>query len=172
MSEPGRPTLHIVAGILRRADDIVMVRQAATGEEPFWSVPSGQLEDGELLNEALAREIREETGLEITGPARLAFVVQIDNRRAEQLHRSRGPGTGYLVTVWTFEVERWAGELRPDDPDSFVQEASLVPLADAIRRLEVNPWQLVTARYLRGSVEQGSLFLERWHDDGRVELEE
>jgi 8-oxo-dGTP pyrophosphatase MutT (NUDIX family) len=132
-------------------------------------VPSGQVEDEELLNEALAREVLEETGLQIDEPTRLAFVVQIDNRRLEQLHRSRGRGSGYLATVWTLDVDGWSGELRPNDPDGFVFDASFQPVADAVIRMEANPWQSLTVSYLRGEIETRSLHLQRWHADGRVE---
>ena len=50
MTDP-RPVLHIASAIIRRDDEIVMIRQAAPDEEPFWSVPSGRVEDGELVTE-------------------------------------------------------------------------------------------------------------------------
>lgn len=147
-----------------------MVRQAAPGEQPVWSVPSGQLEDGELVTEGLVREVLEETGLHVVDPGRLAFVLQIDNRRSEQLHESRGPGSGYHLTVWTFEVDSWSGELEPRDPDGLVVEACFVSVHDAITQLEKLQWQSVTVDYLRGEIETGSLHLQRWHEDGRVEV--
>jgi len=149
---------------------MVIVRQAAPGEDLSWSLPGGALEDGELLHEGLKREVLEETGLRVGGPGRLAFVLQFDNRLPEQLHRSRGPGRGYHVTVWTFEVGNWDGELEPQDPDGLVSEARFVPVADAINHLEAVPWHSVTVKYLRGAIETGSLHLQRWHEDGRVEL--
>jgi hypothetical protein len=103
-------------------------------------------------------------------PGRLVFVLQLDNRRREQLHRNRGPGRGYHATVWTFEVESWSGELDPRDPDGLVGDARYVPVPDAIAQLEKNPWQSVTVDYLRGDIAAGSLHLQRWHADGRVEI--
>jgi len=164
-----RPVIHIAAAILRRGDEIAMIRQAAPGEQPSWSVPSGRVEDGELVTEGLEREVLEETGLQIVDLGRLAFVLQIDNRRAEQLHRGLGPRSGYHATVWTFEVGAWSGELEPRDPDGVVSEARFVPIPDAVTQLEKLEWQLVTAKYLRGEIEAGSLHLQRWHEDGRVE---
>lgn len=165
-----RPVLHIASAILRRADEIVMVLQAAPGEDPSCSLPGGVLEDGELITETLAREVLEETGLEIEPPARLAFLAQIDNRRREQLHRSRGPGNGYLATIWTFEVDVWRGELGPDDPDGHVSEAQFVPVADAAELIRGIPWLAVTSAYLRGELEEGSVHCERWLEDGSVEV--
>jgi 8-oxo-dGTP diphosphatase len=167
---PGpRPVPHVAAAFIRRGDEVVLVRQAAPGEESFWSVPGGALEDGELVHEGLAREVREETGLEIAG-LRVAYIRQIDNRRAEQLHRSRGGhGVGYLVTVWVFEVQSWTGELEVRDPDGLVSEARFVPIAEAAGLLEQTHWLAPAAAYLRGELEPGSLHLERWHEDGTME---
>ena len=160
--------LNVAAGILRRGDEVLLIRQAAPGEEPHWSIPGGVIDDGELVPEGLAREVLEETGLTVVSAARLAFVVQIDNRRPEQVHASRGPGRGFLATVWTFEAN-WRGELRPADPDGFVVEASFVPLGDAVERLERSSWLGWTARYLRGELEPGSAVFERWQIEGGVE---
>jgi ADP-ribose pyrophosphatase YjhB (NUDIX family) len=146
-----------------------MIHQGAPDEEPFWSVPAGRVEDGELVTEGLVREVLEETGLEILDPGRLAFVFQIDNRRAEALHESRGRAGGYFATVWTFDVGDWRGTLAPDDPDGVVREARFMPAREAIAHLESLEWQSATVSYLRGDLDVGSVVAERWHADGAIE---
>jgi 8-oxo-dGTP diphosphatase len=163
-----RPAHHVAVAIVRRGDDIVLVRQGAAGEELFWALPGGVLDDGELVPEGLVREVWEETGLAITPPAAPAFVRQIDNRQPIQMVGGR-PGAGYLVTVWTFEVVQWTGELGAQDPDGFVKEARFVPLPEAVTLLRRTHWLELAAAYLEGHVEPGSLHVERWHEDGRVE---
>lgn len=52
-----------VGAIVRRADELLLVkrgREPAVGE---WSVPGGRVEPGEMLMEAVTRELHEETGL-------------------------------------------------------------------------------------------------------------
>ena len=154
---------------MRRGGEILLVRQGPRGGEYHWSLPGGVLEDGELVGEGVARELREETGLDIVGPTRLGFVVQVDNRRPEGLRPRDPAAAGYLATVWTFEVDDWRGDVLSRDPEGVVLEARFVPLDEAIARLGAVPWHSLTARYLRGELEPGSLHFERWHEDGRVE---
>jgi 8-oxo-dGTP diphosphatase len=159
----------VVAALVRRGDELLMVRQAAPGEEPYWSTPGGQVDDGELVTEALARELLEETGIRVVDPGMVAFVVQTDDRRPVQLHEATGAGRGYHVTVWTFDVAGWEGEVASADPDALVHEAAFVPLADAVAHLERIEWQSLTVRYLRDEIPAGSLWLRRRHADGRAE---
>lgn len=42
-----------------------MVRRAFEPAAGLWSVPGGRVEHGEYLHDALRREVREETGLEV-----------------------------------------------------------------------------------------------------------
>ena len=58
-----------VGAIVRRGDDLLLIRR---GHEPAageWSVPGGRVEPGEMLMEAVTRELHEETGLHgVCGP--------------------------------------------------------------------------------------------------------
>ena len=61
---PKRPLIGVGALILRRG----RILMAQRGKEPlkgWWSLPGGALETGERLADAVRREVREETGLEI-----------------------------------------------------------------------------------------------------------
>jgi 8-oxo-dGTP diphosphatase len=123
-----------------------------------WSIPGGRVDAGELVTDALAREVLEETGIGVTDPGRIAFVAQVDEQR-----------DGWFATVWTWEVAAWDGDVAPDDPDGYVREAAFVPLAEAIERLSAIAWHPLTVRYLGGELPRGSFWTRRVHPDGTVE---
>ncbi|HHT7238631.1 MULTISPECIES: NUDIX domain-containing protein [Bacillus] len=52
-----------VTGVLIEDDKILLVNQKVANRN--WSLPGGRVENGETLEEAMIREMREETGLEV-----------------------------------------------------------------------------------------------------------
>jgi ADP-ribose pyrophosphatase YjhB (NUDIX family) len=60
----GNPKV-LVAGIIYWRDQIVLCRRAADPARGLWSVPMGYLEMGETLEEAISRELYEETRLKV-----------------------------------------------------------------------------------------------------------
>lgn len=61
--------LTVVAGILWRKEQI-LVAQRPEGKNyaGYWELPGGKVEQGESLQDALARELEEELGITITSP--------------------------------------------------------------------------------------------------------
>ncbi|WP_437289713.1 NUDIX hydrolase [Sorangium sp. So ce406] len=119
-SRPPEPPRVAVGAVVieRRADAsgaprVVLIRRARPPLEGSWSLPGGRVEPGERLADAVAREIREETGLEIrVGP--LVDVVEI-------------VATPYHYVILDYLCESTGGVLSPGDDAS---EVALVPPAE------------------------------------------
>jgi 8-oxo-dGTP diphosphatase len=73
--EENKPQVAVGA-IVVRDGALLMVRR---GREPglgSWSLPGGRVEHGEYLHDALTREVKEETGLDVT-PHALVGILEV-----------------------------------------------------------------------------------------------
>jgi 8-oxo-dGTP diphosphatase len=61
---PSRPFLGVGA-LIFQGDNILLVERAKEPLKGYWSLPGGIVEAGEKLEDAIRREVREETSLEI-----------------------------------------------------------------------------------------------------------
>ena len=84
---PKHPLLGVGALIFQR-DCILMVERGGEPLKGWWSIPGGLVETGELLEDAIRREVREETGLEIKPAGMLQIFERImrDPRGAAEYH--------------------------------------------------------------------------------------
>ncbi len=67
-----------VGGAIVRDGQVLLVQRANPPLQGAWSLPGGRVELGEPLTDALAREVREETGLEIAIGPLLDVLDRID----------------------------------------------------------------------------------------------
>jgi ADP-ribose pyrophosphatase YjhB (NUDIX family) len=158
--------IDIVAiALLRREDNIVIILQK-TGNDtpPCWLLPGGLVEAGELITEGLRREVLEEAGVQVAAFSHLACFMQLDR----PAHRAQ-------VLAYFFEATEWTGELGGADPDDEILDVQLVPLAEAITRIEKNnAWPCMKRpllTYLREECIAGAHWLFREDAEGQHLIE-
>jgi len=71
---PERPILGVGA-IIEEGGRVLLVERGKEPVKGVWSLPGGVVEVGEYLKDAVCREVREETGLEVE-PVRVAEVFE------------------------------------------------------------------------------------------------
>jgi 8-oxo-dGTP diphosphatase len=132
MSEPGPPPRRqrvAAYAVIVRDDQVLLTRLAPylTPDER-WTLPGGGVEFGEHPGDAVVREVREETGLEVTVGER-AWI--------DSMHR--GPAKGSQSEDFHAVRIVYDGAVAPDSPDPQVLEqdgstvdARWVPLADVL----------------------------------------
>ncbi|MDJ1474178.1 DNA mismatch repair protein MutT [Bacillus wiedmannii] len=84
-----------VTGILIEDEKVLLVNQKVSNRN--WSLPGGRVENGEMLEEAMIREMKEETGLEVK-IKKLLYVCDKPDASPSLLHI-------------TFLLERIEGEI-------------------------------------------------------------
>jgi 8-oxo-dGTP diphosphatase len=92
--------------------EILLVERAGNPLKGYWSIPGGLVETGESLDQAVRREVREETGLRIT-PVRLFEIFERIMRDAADRVEYHYVLADYLCTVVS-------GKLRAGDDTSRV----------------------------------------------------
>jgi mutator protein MutT len=107
-----------VGAVLVHEGRLLLIRRAKEPLRGRWLVPGGTVEWGETLEQALVREVEEETGL-VVKPREVVAVL-------DRIHREADAVVHHFVIV-DYLCDFVSGTLRAG---SDAQDAALVPLAD------------------------------------------
>lgn len=101
---PDRPVIGVGGVIIDRGRTVLIRR----GSEPLlgeWSIPGGTVEIGETLEEAVRRELREETGLEVRVLELIELFdrIYLDDGPTAAVHKKK-PRFHYVIADYLCEL--------------------------------------------------------------------
>lgn len=99
-----------VGAVICRVDAILLVQRARPPQQGLWAIPGGKVEAGETLNDAVEREILEETGVRVRA-GELAW--QFEHIEHDEQGRLR-----FHYVILDFFADYLGGEVQAGDDAS------------------------------------------------------
>lgn len=106
--------VDVVSAIIHDDDGNLLMVKNIDGDSYYWGIPGGAVEEGETLEQAVVREVKEETGFDV--------VVTGFSSLREKFFLKRQ----HHVLFATFLARVIGGELGINDPDNDIAEVKWV----------------------------------------------
>ncbi len=121
MNDSDLPTIRCVGAVVHDSNGrLLLVQRANDPGRGQWSLPGGRVEPGESDASAVARELREETGLEVLAGSLVGSVSR--------------PAPRGVFMIFDYAAEVVGGRLSAGDDASDVAWVDLVTFTDLDRR--------------------------------------
>jgi ADP-ribose pyrophosphatase YjhB (NUDIX family) len=116
--------------VIKAANRYLLIRRGRAPNAGQWAVPGGKVQLGETLRAAVAREVKEETGLDVEVGEPLWV--------GEAMDPDSPPGWHFILI--DFEARLAGGDLRVGDDAAEIgwftlEEAQALPLTETMRQL-------------------------------------
>jgi len=99
-------------------DKILLIKRATVPFKGFWALPGGRVDPGETVEQTIAREVKEETGLDV------AIVSKIGDYHEQGVQ----DGVEYDYYPACFLVKTVGGEIKKQESE--IEEIKLFSLSD------------------------------------------
>jgi 8-oxo-dGTP diphosphatase len=135
-----RQVLDVAVAVLQRADGRVLLAQRPAGKpwEGYWEFPGGKIESGEAVEQALARELHEELGVD---PDRMYPWVTQEYAYPEKRVRLHF----YRVLAWHGQLHGREGQDMSWENPAVINIGPLLPANDKVlRALSLPPVYAIT----------------------------
>jgi ADP-ribose pyrophosphatase YjhB (NUDIX family) len=131
--------IHLATALVRRENCVLLVASRYPNHaQPLWNMPGGRQQPGELLQETVLRELREETGLE--------------GRVRELCYVSESYDGEMQFNNFTFAVETNGEVQAPQVEGDHVVHAAWVAVKELPERLTVRVVREPLLAYLKGEL--------------------
>lgn len=131
------------------------------GAGHYWYVPGGTANKGEDAIDALKREIKEETNIDVITIGKLIYTVKHTNYKR-----------AWYSDIYVYVIKDWNGEIKINDPDGDTVKVKWFNIKQAIRVIKKVPFQVMSEpliNYLEGK-EIGKEWSYIEHDNGKIEF--
>jgi 8-oxo-dGTP diphosphatase len=131
------------------------------GSDYYWCLPGGTADKNEGILDALIREIKEETNIDICDTDKPIYTVKHTNHKRK-----------WDSDIYTYRIKNWSGDLEINDPDNDIVELKWFDIKQAIDAINNLPFRVMKEPLLNYLKEKKPK--ERWvyieDESGGIEL--